>query len=363
MNTTNTQNILIGENNNSNNIQSKERKVISLTFDFSVQDLVNKLKDGDIIIPKLQRNYVWSIGGNETKPSRLIESLILNMPIPNFYFAEDETLRYSVIDGQQRINTFKRFLNDEFELENLDYRIDLNGKKYSDLPILDRDKIRKRGIRAIVIANDSDQEVRFDIFERLNTGSMELSSQDIRHAIYDGNFNKLLSELAKIVYQKFTFSARIDRETKAGEELVLRFFSFYTQGETSFGTEKDTLKVFLNQFMKKNKDVQLETMENWEKAFKEAMYDVTSWCGDKPFQNSKNLTEWEGKSNRGVFDMLMLAFAWEKDIKITKKEFKLRYESALRSGDIFAKFGYTDKSYIMKNVNIIRGILRGEQII
>jgi len=203
-----------------------ERKIYTTNFDFAVQDLVTKMESEDIIIPDLQRDYVWNAGNKEDKTSRLIESLLLNMPIPTFYFAESDTLKYEVIDGMQRITTFKRYLKDEFALESLEDKHDLNGKKFSELKQIDRDKIRKRGVRAIVIGNESDPEIKFDIFERLNTGSVVLTSQEVRNAIYIGNFNDLLKKLAPKVNNAFQFSTKEDILRKSGGRNGFEIFCF-----------------------------------------------------------------------------------------------------------------------------------------
>jgi len=168
--------------------EERPRRVITQPYDFSVQDLVNKIESKDIdLTPDYQRNYVW--GGdndNENKRSRLIESLLLNIPIPVIYFAEQkETLKYEVIDGQQRLRTFNDFLNDEFELKDLDVRSDVNGKKYSQLEPIDKNEIRKRSIRAIVILNDSDEEVKYEVFERLNLGSIQLTPQELEIMLFE----------------------------------------------------------------------------------------------------------------------------------------------------------------------------------
>src|SRR5680860_543513 len=112
------------------------RRIIAQPYDYSVQDIVDKIESGDIDLkPDYQRNYVWASNDKtEHKCSRLIESLMLNIPIPVIYFAEQaETLKYEVTDGQQRLNTFKRYLNDEFVLSGLEIRDDTNGKLYSEL--------------------------------------------------------------------------------------------------------------------------------------------------------------------------------------------------------------------------------------
>ena len=337
-----------------------ERKVYSTTFDYPIQTIVDMYKKKEVIIPDFQRDYVWN-SKDEEKPSRLIESLLLNMPIPNFYFAEDETLKYSVIDGQQRIKTVYRFFEDEFKLTGLDFKKELEGKKYSELDEIDRDKIRKRGIRVIVIGNESNSEVRFDIFERLNSGSMSLSSQDIRHAIYNGSLNQLLIELSPFVNKNMVFSKAIDKATKSAEEMILRFFAFYDQGENDFGTVDNYIKLFLNDFMKNNKDMSKERIDKFKLIFQNSLAKILEYCGEKPFQRITKKNYKEGKGNRSIFDFLMLAFAFEKNIKIPKERFLEVYKKTFENDDQMKKnLGYTNKKNLGYNVDIVRKILRGE---
>ena len=350
-----------------------ERKISTSYFDFAIADLVRKIEEKDIVIPHMQRNYVWNSGGNEIKASRLIESLILGMPIPNFYFAETETLVYDVIDGQQRLTSCKRFMDNEFLLEGLEIMTELNGKRHSELEQIDRDKLKKRGVRAIVIGNESSPQVKFDIFERLNTGSMSLSSQDVRHAIYDGNFNKLIIDLANLVKSsgKFHFSRELDNDIRSAEELVLRFFAFYAQGEANFGKESSQLlKVFLNKFMEINRDLSESDIIFYRQLFIDTFNTVTSYL-DTPFnkkskEEAKTSKKAEPKSNRGIFDMIMLAFACEsKNIKngevVSKSVFKKEYESWLKNNNL--DFSHTDSKNLVARVNKIRDILTNSSLI
>ena len=218
-----------------NKPSKKPRRIIAQPYDYSVQDIVDKIRGNDIDLnPAYQRNYVWAVDDQEEhKCSRLIESLLLNIPIPVIYFAEQaETLKYEVIDGQQRLYTFQRFLDNDFELNGLEIRNDVNGKKYSDLDQKDRDEIRKRSIRAIVILNESDAEVKYEVFERLNLGSIQLTPQEIRNNTLRGPFNELLKELAKepLFQQMLNLRLKSDKKNMAHEELVLRFFAYYDSG-------------------------------------------------------------------------------------------------------------------------------------
>lgn len=163
-------------------ININERKLHTQAYDKSISDLISKIKNEDIILnPQYQRNYVW----DNTKASLLIESILLNVPIPVLYMAEDEDSRWNVVDGLQRLYSLKRFFDDEFKLTNLDVLQELKGKKYSQLRDEKPGRILRNGIiRTVVISQDSHHEIKYDIFMRLNRGSIKLNEQELRNCLY-----------------------------------------------------------------------------------------------------------------------------------------------------------------------------------
>lgn len=302
------------------------RRMLTQPYDFSVQDLVDKINSKDIDLnPDYQRNYVWATNDDkENKRSRLIESLLLNIPIPVIYFAEqEETLKYEVIDGQQRLKTFYDFLNDGFALKDLDIRPDVNGKKYSELDQKDKDEIRKRSVRAIVILNESDEEVKFEVFERLNLGSVQLTPQEIRNSTLRGNFNELLKELAKneLFRKMLKLRLKTDQENMAYEETILRFFTYHTKGLKRV----NNLSYFLTEFMKENKDMEPDKIDNLKTLFETTIKKIDKFLGDKAFSvYQKNTNSWYTTSNRALYDAEMLAFAAVQDdeVSVTPKKFQ-----------------------------------------
>ena len=304
---------------------AKPRRIIAQPYDFSVQDLVDKIKNKDIDLkPDYQRNYTWATNDEkENKRSRLIESLLLNIPIPIIYFAEqEETLKYEVIDGQQRLKTFEDFLNDKFKLKELEIRSDVNGKKYSELEQKDRDEIRKRSVRAIVILNESDEEVKYEVFERLNLGSVQLTPQEIRNNTLRGNFNDLLKELAKDLLFRKRLNLRLkkDQDNMAYEEMVLRFFAYYKKGLKKV----ENLSFFLTEFMKNNKNPDSDEIGEYKTLFHETLKKVDKFLGDKSFSIYLKKTKgWYPTSNRALYDAEMLAFSstQEEEITVKSKEF------------------------------------------
>lgn len=285
------------------------RRIVAQPYDFSVQDLVDKIKNFDIdLTPIYQRNYVWETNDHkENKRSRLIESLLLNIPIPVIYFAEqEETLKYEVIDGQQRLRTFHDFLNDKFALQNLEIRDDVNGKTYSQLSQKDRDEIRKRSIRAIVILNESDEEVKYEVFERLNLGSIQLTPQEIRNNTLRGSFNNLLKELSENNKFQEMLSLRLKKDAKnmAHEELVLRFFAYYYNDLRRV----KSLSYFLTEFMKSKKDISEAEASEFRDLFNRTVNKLYNYLGRNAFC-LYGKTGWYPTSNRSIFDAEMLAFS------------------------------------------------------
>ncbi|AMV17859.1 DUF262 domain-containing protein [Planctomyces sp. SH-PL14] len=149
--------------------------------------------------PFYQRRPRWEA----KRQSKLIESFIMNVPVPPLFVYESDLAKYEVMDGQQRITAIKEFYSNKLRLEGLEQWPELNGRRYDDLPSEIKKGIDRRSISYIVLlkesATTSDEEalLRQQVFERLNTGGIELTKQEIRHCIYHGPFDQLLLELSK----------------------------------------------------------------------------------------------------------------------------------------------------------------------
>lgn len=341
------------------------RRILAQPYDYSVQDIVDKIDSGDIDLnPDYQRNYVWASNDEEqNKCSRLMESLLLNIPIPVIYFAEQaETLKYEVIDGQQRLYTFQRYLKDDFALKGLEIRDDINGKLYSELDQRDRDEIRKRSIRAIVILNESDEEIKYEVFERLNLGSIQLTAQEIRNNTLRGAFNDLLKDLAENALFKKMLNLRLksDDNNMAREELILRFFAHH---DSDYKRVKN-LSYFLTDYMKKNQNPSKETLHNLKILFINTIDLVYKFLGDIAFSNFGEKTgKWANLSNRSLYDAEMLAFSdfIDKPIKITPEYFREQLEK-LMADPVFRKSLHSQAGgkMIEKRVLEIKNIISNE---
>lgn len=322
---------------------------------------MDKIAANDIDLkPDYQRNYVWgSNDDTENKRSRLIESLLLNIPIPVIYFAEQaETLKYEVIDGQQRLKTFQDFLNDGFTLQGLEIRNDANGKLYSQLEQRDRDEIRKRSIRAIVILNESDEEIKYEVFERLNLGSVQLTPQEIRNNTFRGPFNDLLKELAESQPFKsmFKFRLKSDKTNMAREELVLRFLAYHYSGLKRV----EQLTYFLTKFMKENKDASAERINEFRRLFTQTITKIQEYLGDDAFSSYLPKTgTWNSTSNRLVYESQMLAFAStpESEIAVSPHLFKQRLQTKMEDSEFQKMFEAAGGRKIEERLEQIKDML------
>jgi len=205
-------------------VLSKERRVYSDKADRSIFELYRQYQKGNLDLqPEFQRLQVW----DNSKSSRLIESVLLEVPIPVIYLSEESDCKYSVIDGQQRLNAFFKFLENNLRLSGLTILAELNGKRFQDLPKNLQDKFENATIRIIEIRKESDPDVKFEIFERLNTGSVQLNAQELRNCIYRGRYNELLKELSGTKDFQFLLGLEKPHNRMQDRELILRFFAFY----------------------------------------------------------------------------------------------------------------------------------------
>ena len=261
---------------------SLERKVLIQPYDYAVRTLMEMVIEGELILdPDYQRKYRWP----NDKASRFIESILLNIPVPVFYFAEEKDGAFSVIDGQQRLTSLFRFIKpndltqrqrsqeiDELVLEGLKIRADLNGRRYSELSREDKSTLSKRPMRCIVVLNESDETLKFEVFERLNSGSTELTDQEVRNSIYRGSLNNLIKKLT--LNQKFQEMIALpasSRQNMKDSELVLRFFAYREFTENS--EYSDSYTEYLNKFMEENRYLSSERVN-----FLETIFESTIDC-------------------------------------------------------------------------------------
>ena len=203
----------------------KEKQPISYdTREYTVQTIVEMFKEKEWILPRYQREFVW----RKDKQSKFIESVLLDLPIPFLFLADDpDTGKLEIIDGSQRIRTLVSFLSKELVLEGLKKLEKLNGFTYDDLRESRKRRVGRKTIRSVELTEKASRFVRKDLFERINTKPYDLTPMEIRKGIVDEklfDFLKDCSQKALFKYLCPIGKKRLDRED--GPEMVLRYFAY-----------------------------------------------------------------------------------------------------------------------------------------
>lgn len=289
---------------------SGNKKIDSDAKDSDIDGLYRQYKKGRLIIqPNFQRKYVW----DSKKASSLIESILIKVPIPTIYLAATKEGKINVIDGQQRLTSIFSFLDGSFPdgkkfvLSKLQVLNELSGKSFAELDDINQNKILDYTIRTVTFAADSDPDLQYEIFSRLNTGSVALNSQELRNCVYRGPFNDFIKELAADTNFLSLLGLSSPHKRMTDVELVLRFISFY---KYSYINYKSPIKKFLNGTMRNLTSINDNEKKEIKEAFKKAVSNLTSLLGQNSFRRFKsgnnNDYVWEKtRINAALYDVLM----------------------------------------------------------
>ncbi|MDH0435757.1 DUF262 domain-containing protein [Aeromonas caviae] len=301
---------------------ASQLRVVRETRDYQLDYLKHALQPGRQIIdtsPGYQRRLRWT----NKKRSLLIESFLLNIPVPPIFLFERDYGEYEVIDGRQRIETIHAFFSNEFPLNSLEYWSELNNKRFTELPVVLQRGLLRRSISAIVLLAETDKgahelDVRRVLFDRLNTGGIKLNPQELRNALYPGTLNALLIKLART--EHFTATWNIPKykkneenepseellknslfSTMADAELVLRFFALqdaFISGKTG------SLRRILDRYMELNKDIDESEQQIMQSSFIDSIKRLYMVFDGEPFKLPKTR-----RPSRPLYDALMIALS------------------------------------------------------
>lgn len=298
--------IELAENETDESFPPAERKIITQPYDLSVQTLLDQWHAEALILPETQREYVW----DNARASRLIESLLLNIPIPVLYFAETADAKWEIIDGHQRIRSVVRYADNEFALSSLVVLAELKRLRFHQLPEREQRFLKTRTMRAVVISAESHENMKFEIFERLNTGAISLTAQELRNSIFRGPLNRLLHDLARETLFREAIGTKYPRGRMVDEELILRFFAM-REGLSGY---RPPLKTFLNAYMRDHQSPSDADLQDLRQVFLSTLARLHSIFDDRAFRIADSSgTALENAVNRAVFDAQMLAFSWVAD--------------------------------------------------
>jgi len=304
-----------------------------------IRDLVDKQRWINLR-PDYQRRHRW----DKVKQSRLIESLLMNAPVPPIFLYETELSRYEVMDGQQRLASIVDFYKGKLALQGLSVWSALEGRKYSELPThLKRGLDRRRVSAVILLAESSPKtaddfpDIRKEIFERLNTGGTALNHQELRNCVFAGAFNKLIIELARgarfcQMWDIPPYDKNIDSKGRVSEalrdnilfqtmadcQIVLRFFAFRDAANV-----KGSVKRMLDNSMRKRRNVSEIEIQQLRNVFDSRLRTVHAIFGKDAF---KLPAQRGGKHSRPLFDALMIAVdrLWNKRTGLIRAKSKVR---------------------------------------
>lgn len=319
-------------------------KVVTKSYSVGqiVQDLEDKTIDLDTEFQRLPG--LW----NNEKKSQFIESLLLNLPIPTFYFNEKEENSWEVIDGLQRISTINTFLVEKtLKLSGLEFLKEYNGFKFDELPNPLQKRITRFGITVYIIEKGTPIEVKFHIFKRVNTGGLMLTPQEIRHAINQGLPAELVADLVRGKDNKTdngeirirknsngkyvnliatdegksfikATENRIGSTRMEDRDFVTRFISFYLISYLEYKPDLDT---FLNRGMGKIKELNDNDIISLKQNFKAAMNLSFDIFGNDAFRKRFKKTDKRKPINKALFEVLSVNFAQlsDNDREILKK--------------------------------------------
>jgi hypothetical protein len=314
-------------------------RITSYGADLSVFDLRRRLGNEILIPAPFQRKFVWT----QRQASRFIESILLGLPVPGiFVYLKDK--KQLIVDGQQRLITLDRFLSGTWEtktrkqggkdvqvltpFELLDVDPAWEGKKYETLEKDDRDELENYLIHATIFRQDhptvKDRSI-YEVFERINTGGLRLSPQEIRACISHGNFVVKLGEAAEFASWRRIYGKRSPR--LKDEELILRFFALFY----SVDKYKRPMRVFLDDYLDENKDITDATFNSLASLFLETLDVFYEILGDRAFRPEKAL-------NAAVFDAMMVGCARRLQTgKVTNKSDLASAYAALLSDETFRR--------------------------
>lgn len=301
------------------NVPPNERRLQTETYDFTISTLVTLLREERIVIPEFQRKYVWS----RTQASKLIESLIIQCPIPVVYLDQEDDGTLMVIDGNQRLMSIRLFMSNSFKLRGLTAFPNLNGLDFKSLDPRFKNHIENRTIRCITILKETHPQIKFDVFERLNTGAVQLNPQELRHGLYDGKLMGLLDEWGKYDTWKALSGIKDDRRMR-GSELILRFLAL----TYDLNNYEKPLATFLNKFAQVNRKA--EAANEFERRFKDTVNAIHLLLGSSSFRMLDEDGNPEKNFNSAIFDAQMVGFATSErnaaDITAgVRRDFRNRY--------------------------------------
>ena len=281
--------------------------------DLSFREIIAMYEEDELVKPELQRKYVW----DKVAASRFIESILMGLPVPSVFFAQDGSQKL-IVDGYQRIMTVYDYVRGVFTTDNKVFRLSntekinvrWRNKAFKELTVDEQRKIRSTTIHAIVFEQkepENDDTSLYQIFERINTGGRTLVPQEIRNCVYQGSFNTLLIKLNNsAVWRELFGTEQVDSRMR-DVECILRFFVMKSDKVKNSTSIQISLKKQFNEYMKAYAKADEETIRNFENEFNDTMGIIFRVLGKNAFRNYSN-NKYSVKFHPAIFDAIAVGF-------------------------------------------------------
>ena len=334
------------------------------TKTYGLKQVVDEISDGDIdLAPDFQRSYVWK----ERQRSRLIESVLLGIPLPAFYFNQVRDGRMQVVDGVQRLSTISRFVADQFPLVDLEYLDALEGHLWSQLEQTFKRRFNQTQIYVHVIDPQTPPDVKFDIFKRINTGGSPLTSQEIRHAISLRRSRDLLRRMSEGELFHRATNNSLDGETRMEDrELALRFIALTLDRDLSRYARAATLDDYLLAVTRDLDDPSVLSdpqITELEQRFERALANAVEVFGTHAFRKWPEGDDRHQPINRALFDSwsVVLAEFDPADLRARRDPIVARARKTFRENQAYVaavSVGTNGVSKVHLRLEVARAILQ-----
>lgn len=284
----------------------------------TIFDVIRRIDQGGYVMdPEFQRELVWE----SDKQSKLIESVIMRIPLPVFYLAEDDDGRMVILDGLQRISTFQLFMKNELPLK-LPGRESLDGKRFSELPSKLKNRVEDCNLIFYVLDSKVPERARLDIFERVN-GGVPLTRQQMRNSLFMGEATRFLrQEVDTSLFRKAT-GGSLNRKTMRDREFVNRFCAFQL---LSHDTYKGDMDDFLAKCLRKMNTMALPDLARLSDKFRRGLSNNLTLFGKHAFRRRGSNTHGDRRSllNASLWDVMSTELSRYPDHLVSTKSDPIR---------------------------------------
>ena len=304
----------------------------------SVHEVIRRIRENRYVMdPDFQRDFLW----DDTRQSKLIESVLLRIPLPVFYLAEDQDGRLIVVDGLQRLHTFRSFLADEFRLRLPD-RSELDRLRFKDLPQILKNRIEDCNLICYVISFTAPERARLDIFERVNSG-VALTRQQMRNSLYQGAGTRFLRDHAASAVFRDATTRSLNPKTMRDREFINRFCAFRLLTPDRYTGEMDS---FLAATLVKMNGLDVAGLTALGKALDRALRNNRSLFGRNAFRKHVPGQEMRGIINASLWDVMTTGMSDYSETEVRARAEPLRdsFFSLLQDNDFAHSITYSTNS-------------------